>query len=46
MSDCNMLWGGTRLKSSFSIKLYNLNQGDGNSIAAPSQIPVPLCVTL
>ncbi len=28
---------GTRLKSSFSIKLYIFNQGDGNSIAPTSQ---------
>ncbi len=35
--ECNMLAEGTQSKSSFSIKLYIFNQGDGNSIAATSQ---------
>jgi len=35
---CDMEADGKQWNSSFSIKLYIFNQGDGNSIAAISQI--------
>jgi hypothetical protein len=44
MSVCNMSADGTRLKSSFSIKLYIFNQGEGNSIAATSQTLIRFAV--